>query len=48
VAYIPGAPFFADGKGQNTMRLSFCFPSVEDIDIGIKRLGSLIKRKIIK
>ncbi|HZK10962.1 MAG TPA: PLP-dependent aminotransferase family protein [Atribacterota bacterium] len=48
VAYVPGAPFFADGKGQNTMRLSFCFPSVEDIDIGIKRLGSLIKRKIIK
>ncbi len=48
VAYVPGAPFFADAKGQNTMRLSFCFPSVEDIDIGIKRLGSLIKKKIIK
>jgi len=46
VAYVPGAPFFADGKGQNTMRLSFCFPSVEDIDEGIKRLGKVIKKKI--
>ena len=46
VAYVPGAPFFADGKGQNTMRLSFCFPSVEDIDEGIKKLGNVIKKKI--
>lgn len=46
VAYVPGAPFFADGKGQNAMRLSFCFPSVEDIDEGIKRLGKVIKKKI--
>ncbi len=46
VAYVPGAPFFADGKGQNTIRLSFCFPSVEDIDEGIKRLGKVIKKRI--
>ena len=46
VAYVPGAPFFADGKGQNTMRLSFCFPSEEDIEEGIKRIGNLIKKKI--
>lgn len=46
VAYVPGAPFFADGKGQNTMRLSFCFPSVEAIDEGIKRLGKVIKKRI--
>ncbi|MEE8564741.1 MAG: PLP-dependent aminotransferase family protein [Atribacterota bacterium] len=48
VAYVPGSPFFADGKGQNTMRLSFCYPSVEDIDEGIKRLGKVIKRRIKK
>lgn len=48
VAYVPGGPFFADGKGQNTMRLSFCFPSVEDIDEGIKRLGKIIKKRIKK
>lgn len=46
VAYVPGGPFFADGKGQNTMRLSFCFPNVEDIDEGIKRLGKIIKKRI--
>jgi len=40
VAYVPGAPFFADGKGQNTMRLSFCYPSEEDINEGIKRIGN--------
>jgi len=48
VAYVPGAPFFADGKGQNTMRLSFCYPSEEDINEGIKRIGNLIKKKIKK
>jgi len=46
VAYVPGAPFFADGKGQNTMRLSFCYPSEEDIEEGIKRIGNVIKKKI--
>jgi 2-aminoadipate transaminase len=46
VAYVPGGPFFADGKGQNTMRLSFCYPSVENIDEGIKRLGKVIKKRI--
>jgi len=46
VAYVPGGPFYADGKGKNTMRLSFCYPSVEDIDEGIKRLGKVIKKRI--
>jgi len=46
VAYVPGAPFFADGKGKNTMRLSFCYPSEEDIEEGIKRIGQVIKKKI--
>ena len=50
VAYVPGAPFFADGKGKNTMRLSFCFPSVEDIDEGIKQFhnGSYISHEEAK
>ncbi|MDP2945458.1 MAG: PLP-dependent aminotransferase family protein [Atribacterota bacterium] len=46
VAYVPGGPFFANGKGKNTMRLSFCYPSLEDIDEGIKRLGKVIKKRI--
>ena len=48
VAYVPGSPFFADGKGKNTMRLSFCYPSLEDIEEGVKRIGKVIKRKIKK
>ncbi|MDD5015878.1 MAG: PLP-dependent aminotransferase family protein [Atribacterota bacterium] len=46
VAYVPGSPFFADGQGKNTMRLSFCYPSSEDIKEGIKRIGKVIKKKI--
>lgn len=48
VAYVSGAPFFANGEGKNTMRLSFCYPSEEDIEEGIKRLGNVIKKKIKK
>lgn len=46
VAYVSGAPFFANGKGQNTMRLSFCYPNEKDIEEGIKKLGQVIKKKI--
>lgn len=48
VAYVPGSPFFADGHGKNTMRLSFCYPKQEDIKEGIKRIGKVIKEKIEK
>ncbi len=46
VAYVSGAPFFANGKGQNTIRLSFCYPKEKDIEEGIKKLGQVIKKKI--
>jgi len=42
VAFVPGAAFFFDGRGRNTLRLSFSLPSEEDIDRGIARLGELI------
>lgn len=48
VAYVSGAPFFANNKGKNTMRLSFCYPSEKDIEEGIKRLGKVIKKRIKK
>jgi len=48
VAYVSGAPFFANGKGKNTMRLSFCYPSEKDIEEGIKRLGKVIQKRIKK
>ena len=48
VAYVSGSAFFANGKGKNTMRLSFCYPKEEDIEEGIKRLGKVIKKRIKK
>jgi 2-aminoadipate transaminase len=39
VAYIPGAPFFVDGSGKNTMRLTFAKESDERMREGIAKLG---------
>jgi 2-aminoadipate transaminase len=46
VAYVPGAPFFANGGGENTMRLNFSTSRVEEATEGIKRLGKLIKENL--
>ena len=42
VAVIPGTLFFPDGRGSDTMRLSFSLVDEEKIDEGIARLGSLL------
>jgi DNA-binding transcriptional MocR family regulator len=42
VAYTPGTAFFADGSGAQNIRLSFCYPTPENIRIGIRRLASVI------
>ena len=42
VAYVPGAPFFVDGSGQNTMRLTFAKENDERIREGIKRLAGVM------
>lgn len=39
VAYIPGTPFFVDGSGANTMRLTFAKESDERIREGVARLA---------
>ncbi|MDR0950362.1 MAG: PLP-dependent aminotransferase family protein [Candidatus Ancillula sp.] len=44
VAYVPGRGFYADGKGDDHMRLSFCFPTPEQITEGIKRLSTVINK----
>ncbi len=43
VAYVPGQSFHPDGRGENSMRLSFSYPPPETIREGIKRIGRLIK-----
>lgn len=42
VAYTPGTAFYADGNGRQNMRLSFCYPTPENIKIGIRRLATVI------
>ena len=41
VAYIPGSPFFVDGSGQNTMRLTFAKESDDRLRDGVRRLASV-------
>ena len=41
VAFIPGAPFFVDGSGRNTMRLTFAKESDERMRDGVAKLASV-------
>ena len=42
VAFVPGSAFYFDGRGRNTMRLSYSLPSEAQIADGIARLAKLI------
>ena len=48
VAYVAGEGFYVEGggKGSNCMRMSFTGVTPENIEIGMKRLGELIKSKL--
>jgi len=46
VAYVPGAAAFVDGKGHNTMRLSYSLATPEIIDEGIRRLAEVIRETL--
>lgn len=46
VAYVPGTAFFADGFGTQAMRLSYCYPSVERIREGVRRLVGVIEEEL--
>jgi 2-aminoadipate transaminase len=48
VVYVPGQSFFVDGSGRNTMRLNFTYPSIDEIEQGIKKLGKVIKQRLKK
>ena len=43
VAFVPGAPFYADNADPRTLRLSFVTATVEQINIGMKALADAIK-----
>ncbi|RZU66971.1 DNA-binding transcriptional MocR family regulator [Microterricola gilva] len=42
VAYTPGTAFYGDGNGHQNIRLSFCYPTPEQIRLGIRRLATVI------
>lgn len=46
VAYVVGSAFHCNGKGQNTMRLNFSFPSEQQINEGIQRLAKMIRENM--
>lgn len=39
IAFVPGAAFFADGSGRNTLRLNFSMLDAAQIEEGMLRLG---------
>ena len=46
VAYVIGSAFYCNGKGQNTMRLNFSYPTEQQIDEGIHRLAKMIRENM--
>jgi 2-aminoadipate transaminase len=45
VAYVIGSAFHTDGRGKNTLRINFSYPTLEDIELGIKRLAQVIEEQ---
>ncbi|MGY2083496.1 aminotransferase-like domain-containing protein [Blastococcus sp. SYSU DS0539] len=46
VAYVPGIGFYADGSGQEYMRLSYCYPEPDQIREGVRRLARVIEAEL--
>jgi 2-aminoadipate transaminase len=47
VAFVPGEPFFANGGGENTLRLSYSIATPEEIASGMKVLGDVMKKAAV-
>jgi 2-aminoadipate transaminase len=43
VAFVPGAPFYVDGGGTDTLRLNYSCSDEAAIEEGIRRLGKALK-----
>jgi DNA-binding transcriptional MocR family regulator len=44
IAFVPGAPFFAEVPAANAIRLSYSLPTDAQIEDGVRRLAGLIAR----
>jgi len=47
VVFVPGAPFFVDGSGRNTFRLSYSQVDEVVIQAAVTKLGCIIKEHLI-
>jgi 2-aminoadipate transaminase len=46
VGFVPGVPFFPDGRGRNNLRLAFSRIDDEVIPEGVRRLAALFRRAV--
>ncbi|PPK93842.1 DNA-binding transcriptional MocR family regulator [Kineococcus xinjiangensis] len=46
VAYVPGTAFYADDQGRQHLRLSYCFPTAERIQEGVRRLAGVVQAEL--
>lgn len=46
VAFVAGAPFFADGGGKNTLRLSFAQSEAGVMEEAVEELGKLLQERL--
>jgi DNA-binding transcriptional MocR family regulator len=45
VQIVKGTDFYTDGSGDESARLAFSFPSVDEIQEGVRRLGALVREQ---
>ncbi|MDQ7834788.1 MAG: PLP-dependent aminotransferase family protein [Humidesulfovibrio sp.] len=48
VAFVPGAAFFVDGTGDNTLRLNYSNADAATIDEGIRRLAECMQAELAR
>ena len=46
VAYTPGTAFYGNGTGQEFLRISYSYPTPENIRVGIQRLAKTINEEL--
>jgi 2-aminoadipate transaminase len=43
VVFVPGSAFFVEGSGARFARLAFSWPTIERIELGIRRLAEVVR-----
>jgi len=46
VAYTPGTAFYGNGTGQEFLRISYSYPTPENIRVGVERLAKTISEEL--